>query len=212
MDTIATDHLAIIYKAAEEYKNILLNQQYLFIGRNTNTGEYSYFEVFFEDKHFMHLTGLKGKGMNSSRFFELCLAKRINPKDIEGLHTGESKLKADVMIQLMRLPYTAKMMGDYNGHGNFLYSEKFAGSTTGCMGFVYDSDIQLHVANTLLKADIRECTNGVKQICAVYRKKSDEALYPYTPITCSKNLRGKDLSWPEPIGSKIEKTPPQQAQ
>lgn len=157
----------------------------------------------------MHLTGIRPRlGVNAERFFELCMSHKLNTSDIETLPTGQSALKVDVIIPLMKLPFTAKMFGDYNNSGNRLYTEKVSGTTTGCMGFVFDDDIKMLVANTILKEDIRSVTGDLNQIVAVYQKKIKDELYPSSPTSCAKPLKGKLLTWPLEISLKIMPSSP----
>lgn len=107
----------------------------------------------------------------------------------------------------MKLPFTAKMFGDYNSFGNRLYTEKVSGTTTGCMGFVFDNDDKVLVANTILKEDIRNVTGDLNQIVAIYQKEIKDELYPTSPISCAKPLKGKLLTWPSEISSKITPLP-----
>lgn len=201
-------YIPIIFTAAEEYAAYLLGTQLLFIGRNIKTGYYSYFEARFLEKHFMHLTGIRPRsGTNAERFFELCASHKLKTSDIKALPTGQSALKADVIIPLMKLPFTAKMFGDYNSFGNRLYTEKVSGTTTGCMGFVFDNDDKVLVANTILKEDIRNVTGDLNQIVAIYQKEIKDELYPTSPISCAKPLKGKLLTWPSEISSKITPLP-----
>lgn len=205
MEKRCTSYLPIIFDAATAYEKYLLGKCFLFICRGTKTGDISFYEVEFTDRHFQHLTGIKPKpGINSTRFLELCLERRLSAKDISVLPTGQSALKVEVIGPLMRLPYTARMMGDHNGSGDFLYTEKLAGSTVGCMGFVFDTESGIYVPNTILKVDIRDHISEVKQIVAVYQKDAKKEYYSTNPITCSKNLRGKNLVWPSEIMEKFD--------
>lgn len=62
--------LNCIYRAADEYSN-LLNNSYLIIGKNRNSG-YFWFQCYFEKKHFMHLLGIDSKTMNATEFYDKC--------------------------------------------------------------------------------------------------------------------------------------------
>ena len=200
------DCLSIVCKAARIYAENLLDKTFLFVGRNNTTGAYTYFEVGFEKRHFLHLTGLSTiSTINSDRFFDLCIAGRISVRDIDQFPFGQSLHKLEVLPMLMSIPWRAKMIGDYNNCGDCLFTEKIAGNTTGCMGFVTQNDLQYKVPNTVLKADIRDVTNGTKQVIAVYQKNTGDAFYAASPIFVVKNLQGKELRWPDELACLIEK-------
>lgn len=197
-------YISVVFQAAEEYDKYLLRKQFLFIGRDTEHNQYTHFETVFTEKHFKHLTGIKPvSGMTAERFFLLCKNHRLNINDVEALPEGQSSLKADVLLPLMRLPYTAKMMGDYNISGNYLFTEKLAGSVVGCMGFRFDNAEGQFIANTVLKEDIRDITVSHRQIVAVYQKNIGDRSYPHEPIACIKPLMNKKLRWPDDIAEKI---------
>ena len=198
-------YLGILFQAAEEYEKNLLGNEFLFIGRDNATGEVTSFETWFAERHFLHLTGIKpAHGINSERFFSLCKMKRLRKNDIIALPTGQSALKLDIILPFMDLTKVSKMMGDFGSSGNYIYTEKLSGTTWGCMGFVLDEETHLFAANTLLKEDIRNLAKKTKQIVAIYQKRIGDTLYPDTPITCAKQLRGKTLVWPEEIARKIQ--------
>ena len=117
-------------------------------------------------------------------------------------------MKLDVIDELMKLPWTAKMIGDYNGNGNYLYTEKIAGNIRGCMGFVEQQNFLYYLLNTVLKSDIRQNVSTAFPIAAIYRKSINDASYPAEPLVISKNLRDKQLIWPEEVAKRIKNTAP----
>jgi len=62
--------LEYIYDAAEKYKEIM-EQPFLFAGKNRNTG-YLWFECIFQKKQFMHLLGIRSKNYTAEEFFDIC--------------------------------------------------------------------------------------------------------------------------------------------
>lgn len=69
------------------------------------------------------------------------------------------------------------MFGDFNAGHIDLYTEKVAGNTTACIGFVVDEISGLYVPNTVLREDIRNNTSGYARIIATYRKHIGEETY-----------------------------------
>lgn len=62
--------LEYIYDAAEKYKKIM-EQPFLFAGKNRNTG-FMWFECIFQKKQFMHLLGIKSRNYTAEEFFDKC--------------------------------------------------------------------------------------------------------------------------------------------
>lgn len=201
-------YLSIVFSAATEYEKQLLGNQFLFIARDVKSGEFSFYEAWFRERQFQHLTGIEpAHGINAERFFYLCKTRRLRREDIVTLPTGQSAQKLDILLPFMNLTGVAKMMGDFGHAGNYLYTEKLSGTTWGCMGFVFDEESGFYVANTLLKGDVRDLAARTKQIVAIYKKRIGDSLYPTSPVSCAKPLRNKKLVWPSEIASKIEPLP-----
>lgn len=172
-------------------------------------------EVAFAARHYMHLTGVKafesgsnGPCISSIAFFERCVDGRISPESLLLNDSFQYELKLMVLPDMMKIPWTAKMMGNFNNSGDYLYTEKIAGHVKGCMGFVESEIGNIFVPNTVLAGDVRsKISGGNKQVVAVYQKKIGASLYSETPITCAKQLRGKTLVWTEEIAKKIQTMP-----
>lgn len=196
-----------ITAAAKLYKQNLSGYTYLFISSTIN-GQYRYMEVAFHPRNFMHLVGASSATLSSVAFFDACLNNKLSPRDLIIENESQTKMKLDVIDELMKLPWTAKMIGDYNGNGNYLYTEKIAGNIRGCMGFVEQQNFLYYLPNTVLKSDIRQNVSTAFPIAAIYRKSINDASYPAEPLVISKNLRDKQLIWPEEVAKRIKNTAP----
>ena len=61
------------------------------------------------------------------------------------------------------------MVGDYNSVRSMLYTEKLAGNTTACLGFVFQDGF--YIPNTALEEDIRNLSlKPIQRVLAIFRK------------------------------------------
>ena len=133
----------------------------------------------------MHLTGLKApKGMDGERaglfandFHQKCLDHKLSPSDFEFSEDGTTHMKFEVLPTVISKNLQAKMIGDYNSSKPRLYTEKVAGSTNACVGFILDQTMQKYVPNTVLQEDVRDMAKNTLRVIAVYRKAITEPQY-----------------------------------
>lgn len=155
------DLIKKIISGAKLYDQNLNGKHFLFVGRNTSTGSLWWFEVAFSPRNYAHLAGITpNNGISSVQLYEACLAGRLKQTDFNPTN-GDIRRKLDVLPELMRLPWTAKMMGSFNKTGNFLSTEKLAGNVRGCMGFVQQRNSIINIPNSL--DDLKEKSDSLKQ-------------------------------------------------
>ena len=200
--------ISIITKAARLYHENLEDQKVLFIygipsgirkqledGNDTISG-FSFYETVFHRSNFLHLTGVKlNKSTvdSSIHFYEKCLDGRLSEKDFYLSSDGSTDQKLEVIENMMNIKKVAAMIGDFTDLGPKLFSEKIAGNTCACMGFLKDSYSKLNVPNTLLKKDIREVTSKPQQKIYVIMSKSYTA-EKYTVVEkCDKCIRLENI-------------------
>lgn len=196
------EYIRRISSAAEQYEKNLHGKAFLFVGRNNKDGSLSDLEAVFPKAQFMHLVGASSS-LSASRFFDACIGHELKPDELEVSTEKQMRLKLEVIDHILKLPWTARMMGTFNGSGSYLYTEKFAGSQIACMGFVRIEGQPYYLPNTVLKADIRSKTDLAQQILAVYWKPERESLYQKEPTRVAAALLGKVLFWPNEIANKI---------
>lgn len=170
----------ILSNCIKNYNENLKNKKVMFIIENKYR-TLKLEEVFFGKRNFYHLTGIiafdrNGKKLSSNNFYDLLLNGRINDMNIRKTDKT-TDLKIQVLPQLMRLDRIASMIGDYDNSRIFLQTEKVAGGTNSCMGFVRDSKLNIYVPNTALKIDIRDITNNRNKIVAILKKDIKDNLY-----------------------------------
>ena len=156
--------IKIVVTCAEAYKENLANKNLLFICQDKHKRT-SAIEFSFDASNFLHLTGLKIKkkkhgseesddAISAKEFYEKCIAHRLSVSDFEFAKDGTTPLKLDVLPKLISKNLSATMIGDYNSQNPKLVTDKLAGSTAACMGFVPTGPANRYVPNTILKVDI----------------------------------------------------------
>lgn len=194
--------LPILYHGAALFQENLANKVLLFIGQGDINSEFYSIEVLFEYRNYLHFTGCKPiKSIPAEAFFKLCLSRRLSLHDFTTV--SQTSLKMEVLESLMRLPYTAKMIGNFSGTGDFLYTEKLAGNVRGCMGFCLGDRTPYYSPNTVLRADVRNLTEKPRKLLAVYAKPMTQATYDTKPIMLAKELQGRQLIWSNEIQAKL---------
>lgn len=169
-----------IEKCQKEYNENLKNKKVMFIIENKNR-KLSKVEVFFGEKNFYHLTGViavdkMGNELSPHNFYSLLSKGRIDELQIER-RDNTTDLKIKVLPQLMRIDRMATMIGEFSGFNMYLQTEKLAGNTNACMGFIYDTKLDTYIPNTALQKDIRDITTERNKIVAILKKEVTQNLY-----------------------------------
>lgn len=194
--------------AAKRYQQYLCGQQFLIISKRSGVPNATihYVEAGYLESHFAHLVGAScSLEMNAAQFLDLCCKGRISISDFE--LSDQAELKLEVIPVLFNFSKAANIIGSFNQAGNFLFTEKIAGKTSGgCMGLVYDPELRYMVPNTVLNEDIRKITCDQEQILAIYQKPLGTPQYPHLPCHICKDLKGKvnHLIWPREIQNLIK--------
>lgn len=192
--------IRIVSECAVKYKKELVNRKLLFLYPDKHKRVCA-IEFTFEANNYLHLTGLRlnnrPRGGNSRRkmsaneFYDACLNNKLSESDFELAPNGTSQLKLEVLPQVITKNLSAKMIGDYNGMGINLYTEKLVGSTKACMGFVRAEESDRYIPNTVLKENVSNRVNKGARVIAVYRKHKNEPCYSELTYTA------KDVKWDE---------------
>lgn len=209
LDNNKNSALSIIFKAADEYEKNLRDNNLMFVCQDKHK-RISFFEVEFNASNFLHLTGVKisshfKKNLNSNnefanKFYEKCLKRRLSVKDFYFAVDGTTQLKLDVLPALMKKNLSANSIGDLDAYTFKLYTEKIAGSTKGCMGFVTDQEVNKNIPNTVLKTDPRYLSKTPLRIIVTYRKKKSDTQYSEI-VYLAKGILWKDIKFPSEISN-----------
>ena len=172
------DALAIVFTAANQYQENLVDHSLLFLCMDKHKKTYCV-EVTFDVSNFQHLTGLETDPdvISPAHFFQLCLDRRLREIDFELAKNGTAEWKLDVLPRITKRNLSAHMIGMYNQSQPLLSTERVAGSTNACMGFVRNEGVGRYVPNTVLKGDIRRLVYVPDRILVTYRKASRDSQY-----------------------------------
>ena len=200
--------LSVISKCLKDYDKNLRAKKIMFIIEDKNRNIKKE-EVYFPKSSFYHLTGVtvmdkKEKELNSYDFYDNIRDGKITPnKYIIKNKDKTTDLKLQVLPQLMRIDKMANMLGDFNSYSMFLQTEKLAGNTNACIGFIKDAKLDTYIPNTALKKDIRDITNERNKIIAILKKEVTQNLY--ANITYLKqNYQIKDILKNQEITKNID--------
>ena len=171
----------IIQECCNKYHEKLENKNFLFIYKNKNY--FCTLETTFLKRNFLHLTGIKidSKYIKSStHFYKMCLSHKLSEKYFQFSEDGTTKLKLQILSQVIDIPYYAKMIGNYFDSKKILSTEKLVGNINLCLGFKQDRT-GFYVPNTVLKENIKRVTISQNKIIAILEKSITDK--KYTKIT-----------------------------
>lgn len=213
--------LPLLKEMANEYEEKLLGKCLLIVYRKQDNGSIGYIEARFRAFNFMHLIGADSDNITAAQFFQRASHLKLSLEDF--YLKDETELKLAALPSIINLTKKANMIGDFNGLSKTLYTEKLAGGTYACMGFVINTG-GIYVPNTVLNKNTRDMVKApYSRILAIYEKfreekdedseesrKAEEAFlaapYPHRPVYICKDLKAKAdcLKWPDEIMRKIE--------
>lgn len=201
--------MQIMIRCAQIYKENLLNKNMLIITSKNNKIEH--LEIRFPKSAYLHLTGVDvgvdrdGNKISANDFFKLCSKRKISLNNFEFKDDGTTRLKLDVLENVLKINSSVKMVTIYNGRRPKLYTEKLAGNVTACMGLVKDDYENYYVPNTILKSDVRDEGTDVERVLAIMEKQENEEVYENIIYT-AKKIKLNELNIPKNIKDKINCT------
>ena len=134
-------------------------------------------ELVFRDEQFMHLTGLKSRGiLSAKRFYQKCLSNKLQTAEFDFSPDGTSEIKLKTLPYILCKNLHANAVGNFNGSTIKLVTDKLVGNQRAFMGFV-NVYKDYYIPNTLIKGDIRDYATNTKRIIAVFRKYQKEECY-----------------------------------
>lgn len=195
-----SEAISIVAACAKNYKQNLVDRCLLFVCTDKHKNIHT-LETTFYASNFLHLTGLRltdEAAMSATDFYMHCLEHSLSPSHFEFAEDGTTDLKLSVLPQLMAGNLSANEIGDFSGNRAKLYTEKLAGNTKACIGFIF-SDLSGHyVPNTVLNIDIRDYIKNPLRIIATYRKKKDEPSYTEL-VYKAKKVDWSKINYPDSI-------------
>lgn len=183
--------IRIVSRCAKLYDMNLCGKQ-LAIVYQEGDSKLQYIEIVFRKNNFMHLTGIRiSRCQKADDFYRNILEQKVKESEIifKANHTTELKLR--ILPIIVNIPYSARMIGDYKGYHENLYTEKVTGTTMGCLGLVKHGNEYL--PNTALSGDIRDLISKPPgKVLMVLRKTINEAIYSEITYRSKALLVGED--------------------
>lgn len=178
MTTRKLNDLKLLIESAKIYNENLADKNLLVIYQDRITKKYLYLEFVFFKTNFLHLIGVNfvsstDDNMKSELFFNKCLNNELSLSDFSYRSDGTTKLKLDILKQVVSIDKSAKMVGDYNHSRPALITDKITGNIHACIGSVLNES-NYYVPNTALKEDIRNIVSKWHPIKAIYVKSIEE--------------------------------------
>ena len=158
-------------------------------------GKISYIETIFNDYNFLHLTGIK-YNKNAVKFFGDCLNHKLSPNNIQIKSLVFTKLKLEVLENIMFINKSAKKIGTYNNNKENIKIEKVVGNIHCCLGFSNrvenNRKIKYYYPKTLLQENFKNNVEHEYKIIAIFCKDKIERLYSeFTYL--SKEFKERDI-------------------
>lgn len=171
-------------ESAKVYKENLQNTNLLIIYSKNKKVEY--IEIKFLARNFMHLTGVRSiqsneKYKKANQFYNACLNNKLSYKDIIIKDDGTTKLKLDIILNLVNMDKNCKMLGMYDNSKERLITDMLIGNIHMCVGLIKEQG-KYYIPNTLLKEDIRKLIVEQYRIMGILKKKVYEEKYQMTYI------------------------------
>lgn len=164
--------LSEVVKCAELYDKKLKDKSLMFVFQKRADNKLSCIESCFKAHNYLHLTGVSYNGKSAVQFYKECINHKLRLVDIDFKTDGTTEQKVKVLRNVVMIERTSRMIGDYLGAGKIsLYTEKLAGNTTGCLGFVRKKGQVEYIPNTALNQDIRDITHSPQDpVKAIFKK------------------------------------------
>lgn len=166
--------IATVSESAKLYKQNLCNKNVLFI-----TDKYEVIKVSFLHGNFLHFTGLKTK-LNPNQFFNACVNNKLKERDISDDLSNFVRNKLNVLSAAMFIHKNARMIGDYDGFGLYLKTDKLVGDTTLAVG-IKETVNNNFIPNSLIETDVRNRTvSPISSILLIAVKNFSDKKYSIT--------------------------------
>lgn len=188
-----------IVVSAKKYHESLEDKALLLLYKDKNAVKQ--FQVNFSGANFLHFTGVKTI-LSPNKFFNAALSGHLRESDFEFKNNELTSKKLDVLEKAVDFPYSAKVIGIYNGPKIKLQADYGAGNTYFVMTFRCDDRDNWLYPVGVQKEDTRSVTNPSSPIIAILTKKNNEVFYENITYK-SKNISIEKLHFPKAIRDKL---------
>lgn len=193
-----------MYDKVKALKNILsaakiydkeLNGQDLLVLAKQGKNVISY-NISFKSYHFKHFTGVDSN-LSANTFYAKVLGKRLLASEFEFKDSFLVEKKMRVLENAMKLPYSAKMIGDFKYAGIKIEADIGAGSPQYVVAFRKDKQDGFYPVS-VMEEDVRDSTQPTSPIVCILRKDSNDSIYNELTYK-SKNINIDKLHIPKDL-------------
>jgi len=132
--------IGAIIKAAQCYRDHLLNRNLLLVGVNRD-GKAACLQLRFLARHFKHLTGVRTQTkILANDFFNRALEGRLPEKEILPDGSGFAELKLKAAGSMFKPDLAVNAFGEPSGARLHVEVDVFAGNSYASLGFISDHD------------------------------------------------------------------------
>lgn len=140
MGAVRKPRIGAIIKAAQCYRDHLLNRNLLLVGVNRD-GKAACLQLRFLARHFKHLTGVRTQTkILANDFFNRALEGRLPEKEILPDGSGFAELKLKAAGSMFKPDLAVNAFGEPSGARLHVEVDVFAGNSYASLGFISDHD------------------------------------------------------------------------
>lgn len=194
-----TKRLKTILDTAKIYDKILKDKELLIIAKQDKMPVG--YQIKFRSYHFKHFTGVDSR-LNANDFFQMALKNKLSVSDIKFKDDFLAEKKMRVLEHALKLPYTARMIGDFNYAGIKIQADIGSGSNSFTMAFRKDDKGVLYPVS-LLEEDIRKSTKATSPIIVILSRNVGEKLYQEITYQ-SKNINFEKIHFTKELQDMIQ--------
>lgn len=168
-----TKRLKTILDSAKIYDKILRDKELLMIAKQGKI--LVSYQMKFRSYHFKHFTGAESK-LNANDFFQRALHNKLSLNDFKFKDDFLAEKKLRILEYALKLPYTARMIGEFNYAGIKIQADIGSGSNSFTMAFRKDDKGILYPVS-VLEEDIRKSTGAISPIIVILSRNVGEKIY-----------------------------------
>lgn len=186
--------LNVIVAAAKIYDNTLNGKELLFITKQDK--KIVFYEMQFHSRNFKHFTGVDTQ-LSAERFYQKAINRKLSIKDFRFKDAFLVEKKMNVLQNAVKLPFLARMVGDFNYAGIKIQADIGSGTTNYTMAFRRDKNEVLYPVS-VLDEDIRKATKATSPVVAILSRNIGILLYDNLTYK-SKNINFKNVHIPKDL-------------
>lgn len=181
------DAKGIIFAGAAKYKEKLSDRQFLLIYQDSATKCIKSTLITFKATNFKHLTGVVTE-LSATRFFRICLDKRLSTKQFEFDKHGNAQRKLDVLRLMPDIFYGRCWIGESINNDIYINADYYVGDTRCVLSVGIRKTKAGDVPVTLKKQSIREVVKKETKVFAIASKPLDGIKTEWILTYCEKNF------------------------